>query len=176
MQILQNNLNSICPKFTETTASQTCLNTFIIYNHKLPILQRKFNEISQLLNHTPDFASPRKRRALDFLGTIWKYIAGSPDASDAEYYDSAIRETQADQQKLETLLKEQLQIVSSTISNFNLTISSLQNYTKTLNANAEKLNKLSSKVTRNEVKMEIFQIFYKLSNQLEILAETLEIN
>lgn len=56
-----------------------------------PILPFLINEIRQIRNHLDRLLPrPKNKRSLDFLGSAWKWIAGSPDRHDFEIMEEKI--------------------------------------------------------------------------------------
>lgn len=66
-----------------------------------------------------------RRGIIDGLGSIIKTITGNLDAEDAEKYDKAIEVLSSNQNKIKTLLKDQITILQSSIEKFNKTTASL---------------------------------------------------
>ncbi|XP_076230268.1 uncharacterized protein LOC143176329 [Nomia melanderi] len=87
----------------------------------------------------------RKRRGLiNGASYILNWLIGTPDADDAKYYSDSIKALLNDNRQTQTLLKSQIQIVSSTIKNLNNSIQSLKLTEDTLNNNMQLINKYMS--------------------------------
>lgn len=80
-----------------------------------------------------------KRGILNGIGSIWKAISGNLDAADGEYFNDCINKLEKDDREIQTLLKSQIHIVSTTIKNFNNTIRRLIVDEKTFNNNILKI-------------------------------------
>ncbi|KAF2891140.1 hypothetical protein ILUMI_15033, partial [Ignelater luminosus] len=120
---LKNQLDKLCFYHNLDSMIQFCQHSLDQYDYKLLIIRKRFDAIADLLSHK------RNKRALDFLGTAWKWLAGTPDASDAEFYNNAIQGLRTDQTKFEILLKDQNHVLQNVVTTFNASITSIQNYT-----------------------------------------------
>lgn len=94
---------------------------------------------SQLRNIQLETPLRHKRGILNGIGTIWKAITGNLDASDGEYFNQCIDKLEKDDAAVQALLKSQINIVSTTIKNFNNTVRNLQVDEKTLNQDLENI-------------------------------------
>lgn len=91
----------------------------------------------------------RNRRGLINGGSyILNWLFGTPDADDAQYYTDSINNLLNNNKQTQTLLKTQIQVISSTIQNFNNSVVSLQLNENKLNKNIEMINKLSSETNQ----------------------------
>lgn len=79
-----------------------------------------------LKNVQLETARRQKRGILNGVGSIWKVISGNLDASDGD-------------KEIQDLLKNQIQIVSTTIKNFNSTVRKLAIDEETFNQNIGKI-------------------------------------
>lgn len=143
------------------------------YKNVLTQIQYKFDHISELI------ANKREKRGLfNFLGSAIKYITGIPDSDDAQYYNEAIKQHENENKKLELLMKEQIQIVSNTISNFNESISSIQRFSNQINNNFVKLNNLTTQLSlltmETEVSSTLQEIISKLNLDILITLEQVD--
>ncbi|CAH0718929.1 unnamed protein product, partial [Brenthis ino] len=82
-----------------------------------------------------------KRSYMDGVGNIFKVLFGTLDAEDAKKYNEAIENLDNNEHEVLQLLKSQSNVVKSTISNFNSTITDLYTNEKIFNEN---LNLLSN--------------------------------
>lgn len=97
---------------------------------KISRLHKKFDTISHLTGHqftSPDDVVTRfKRGILNGESYVLKWLFGTPDADDAEYYNEAIKKAQYDEKNIQILMQGQIQIIKRTITSFNKTISNLR--------------------------------------------------
>ena len=83
-------------------------------------------------------------------------LYGTPDADDAQYYTDSINTLLNDNRQTQTLLKSQIQMISSTIRNFNNSVNFLKLNENKLNKNILLINELSTTTNRkiDELKLE----------------------
>lgn len=81
-----------------------------------------------------------KRELLDGLGSVLKWLIGTPDAKDAQRYDDCINKLEKQELDITDLMQKQLQITSSTIQNFNETIFKISFDEQIINENINRLN------------------------------------
>lgn len=122
----------------------------------LNILRSQLNRIlekNEMLSHlvrSDNIALPgfqrSKRGLINGVSYALNWLFGTPDAADAKYYTESIDNLVNDNKQTQTLLKSQIQIISSTIKNFNSSVVALQRNEQTMNYNIDSLNKLSTKV------------------------------
>lgn len=120
------------------------------------------NKIDSRLKELQFYSTEKrvKREILHTFGTVLKWFIGTPDSGDAERYDKYIELFEKKQLENNHLLKQQLQIISSTITNFNETILKISYDEHLMNEN---LNRISSSLNST-------------SNALSLLQITQEIN
>lgn len=120
-----------------------CKQPFDMLNTKIAKLIEKEETIESLVGH-----KKVKRGLFNAVGTVFKTIFGTLDNSDAEYFESAINKVMTDERTYSDLLKEQIQVVKSTITNFNESINILRTTEFYLNENVEKLEKFANKTIK----------------------------
>lgn len=97
-------------------------------------MSREFESISYLLDNR------FKRSAwIGGIGTIFKQIFGTLDENDAIMYDNAITSVQSDNKKLASLIKKNILVTTSIISEYNNTLNKINNNEINLNSAIEKL-------------------------------------
>lgn len=109
-----------------------------------------------------------KRGILNGIGSIWKTIAGNLDAADGEYFNSCIDKLEKDDREMQILLKNQIQIVSTTIKNFNASIRKLAIDEQNFNDN---LAKIQDAINNSHLES---QLLYKQMEITEICESLLE--
>lgn len=161
-------LNSIESKlnFIDNTKSKTkvlCshqnLETFNLCDTSLKILETlipslhiRFQSLTHLIGN-----QRIKRGFVDGLGSMFNVVFGTLDHSDGEYYNKAIDSLTQDKQQQMNLLREQTQVVKTTISNFNTTITNLKENTKILNNNLKVIELLTKDIEIQLVNLELKQ-------------------
>lgn len=119
--------NQLChdPELKKYSACTTSLN---LLSKLQPSIEEQDSAFKDLVGHT------RTRRGLfDAVGKIFKMFIGTLDADDAEFYNSAINDLTLGEKDLSNLLKTQTQIVQSTISNFNNTMTNIHHVEEVFN-------------------------------------------
>lgn len=111
----------------------------------------------------------QKRGILNGLGSIWKAISGNLDASDGEYFSDCIDKLEKDDKEIQNLLKNQIQIVSTTIKNFNSTIGKLNIDEENFNQNIEKIQ---SAIVNAQDERQLLYEQIKIINICESLLES----
>lgn len=115
----------------------------------LELIKQRLTEIKtkdEILNHLSVKEShTRKRRGLiDGASYALKWLIGTPDADDANYYSGSINTLLEDNKQTQTLLKSQVQIISNTIQNFNNSVILLKQGEQQMNDNFHKISMLSN--------------------------------
>lgn len=109
----------------------------------------------------------RTKRALEFGGEILKFFFGTLDADDARKYDEAISACQQNENEIYSLMKDNVHIVQSTISNFNISIEKLNNNEIRLNNQLEKLNYIFLSNSKTNVELMNLGKFNSIFNIIE---------
>lgn len=149
-----NVVRSTCQKYPSYQMSLECSNI-------LSPLQNLFNTVNDnymSLHHltSPDFNHREKRSAwFGIGGPILKQLFGSLDEDDAKTFSDAINAVQDDQRHLASLMKDNIHVITSTISTFNSTVSKLNQNENTLNHNIQALNKVLESISENTNKLEV---------------------
>lgn len=115
-----------------------CQTSLVILEQIIPqlsIQEHVLKELTGLQNHRT------KRSYVDGIGSIFKLLFGTLDADDAKRYNEAIEHLDKDENEILNLLKSQSNVVKSTITNFNTTITDLYQNEQIFNEN---LNILSN--------------------------------
>ena len=129
-------------------------------------------QLNQLLGHRE--TSRVKRGWFDFVGMVSKRLFGIMDSEDAEFIDGKINAFEKSEHILASIIKEQSQVVRSTIINFNNTVSAINRNEKILKDNIDKIRDLlisnpgSAKILSFELLVEDhFLIISHLTNSLK---------
>lgn len=129
-----------------------CEQTLKIISEQLSEIQSK----NEILSHVLGRNIHRKRRGIiNGISYGLKWLAGTPDSDDANYYAESINDLFNNNRQTQTLLKSQIQIISSTIHNFNNSVFSLKASEEQMNENIKIINKLASEMTTEIDKIKI---------------------
>lgn len=126
-------------------------------------LQRIENRISEI-----NFYSNRraKREILDGLSSVLKWLIGTPDAKDAKHYEECINLLEKQELNTHSLLKQQLQIISSTVTNFNETIHKISYDENVINENLASISTYLNGTNQIMFDLELSEKISKISIQL----------
>lgn len=129
----------ICNKLPTTKFDFHCQNQLAYINTKIKNIENDFSIISRQL-------TPRriKRGILNGIGDGLKFLFGTPDAEDAQFYTDSINTLVSNQKQTAVLMQQQIRVVSSTITTFNNSLQTLNRNTKTLNENIKKFDDFMS--------------------------------
>lgn len=136
------------------------------YNTLDTISKRISNLLRNIILETPTRV---KRGLLNGLGSIFKSITGNLDSTDGEYYSQCINKLEKDDAEIQKLLLNQIQIVSTTIKNFNNTVRNLQIDEQTIN---EDLVQIQHAITNFSHESDILEKQIKIMNTCESLLES----
>lgn len=145
--------------------------------HSSPVGKRSRRELN--LQRYSDSTKNRVAKGLiDGVSTVIKFLIGTPDAQDAKRFDESITKALNDEKNIQLLMKEQIQIIQSTITNFNETTSSLKHNEEIINSNIQYVNelihKLHSKETAEFIKMRVTVINNVLIEMITSLEESFD--
>lgn len=154
----------LCPGNKIISAFE-CQNIFGPLNSIFDDIARDYYSISHLIS------SKTKRSAwISGVGTIFKHIFGTMDENDAILYGNAIQHLKDNDKKLLELVKQNLIVSKSAISNFNETLS-------TINKNEERLNdaieNLSSSLTSMTINTDSLLFRAKIQEVFNVLQSSL---
>jgi hypothetical protein len=111
-----------------------------------PYIRTKTKYIEQLEDVITDYLASNpertKRGLLDVGGDILKFLFGTLAQSDAQKYAQHIQELENEQQSFLKIFQEQMIVLKSVISSFNLTMQKVHKNEKILNENLQRLNQL----------------------------------
>ena len=111
-----------------------------------PYLRTKTRYIEQLKDVIADYLASNpersKRGLLDLGGDILKFLFGTLTQSDAQKYTQHIQELESEQQSFLKISQEQMIVLKSAITSFNLTMRKVNKNEKILTENLQRLNQL----------------------------------
>lgn len=178
LNIFENKLQFLDKTFIKTkricqqanTRNITFCNTNIkILNQLIPTIYKQEDTLKTLINHRRE-----KRALLNVVGTLFKSVFGTLDENDAEYYNEAINKVKENENNLINLLKQQVQVVKTTITNFNNTITSLNNNKIIFNENFSKLSKYIGEINQKYFLLDLSQTLEEQFSLLNLMLTELQ--
>lgn len=130
-----------------------CTQTLNYHEVQVPNLFSKIESIKDLIGH-----SRGKRGWFNGIGSMFKTIFGTLDSDDARYYDEVISKVNSDENTIFDLMKSQIQVVKTTITNFNETIKNMKFTEQKINENIKMFNEYSKKQTNAINKLKMFEL------------------
>lgn len=119
-------------------------------------------------------AKPRAKRAwFNLLGSALKTVFGTLDQNDALFYNNAINNIDQNEKHYLNLLEQQVQVIKSTITNFNQTISGMDKNKELLNSNFKKIANITSDLNKKYFNLELKQSLEEHFNLLILLSTEL---
>lgn len=165
----QKQTENLCSKheFLETIACKTSL---VLLNQIIPNLYRKDQTLKQLTNRQHRV----KRAWFNIIGSAFKTVFGTLNEDDAKIYNDAINHVSHDEHNLAHLLKKQIQVVKTTLTNFNHTINNLNDNRDLLNANLQKIAHFTANIQNHSYSIEFQQTIEENFELLMLLTAELE--
>lgn len=146
------------------------MQTMLFVTNQLKVIKIKEESLIHMINPN---TLRYKRGIFNGLGTAWKWLSGSLDADDAEYYDKILEQTKFDDKEIQLLMKDQIQIIKTTISNFNDSVKILQLSEATINENIRKIDKFAEQIVDETTGLRHLQIANSHLNLLSYLTNEL---
>lgn len=122
----------------------------------------------KIISHEINTLYRRKRGLINFVGDAFKWLFGTPDAGDAQFYSDSINQIINNEKQTEVLMQRQVSIISQTISNFNNSIRKMNENIKVLDRNLQNFNRFSNEIKTFKEKLD-FEM--QLSNHMILLIE-----
>lgn len=116
----------------------------------------------------------QKRALLNIVGSLFRSVFGTLDEVDAEFYNDAINRVNQNENHLVDLIKQQVQVVKTTITNFNNTIISLNNNKIIFNENLSKLSKYIEGLNKKYFDLELKQTIENHFSLINLMLSELE--
>lgn len=111
-----------------------------------PYIRTKIRYVEQLKDVIADYQTTQpermKCRLLDVGGDILKFLFGALTQSDAQRYTQHIQELENEQQSFLCVSQEQMIILKSAITSFNLTMQKVNKNENVLSENLQRLNQM----------------------------------
>ncbi|KAL3269175.1 hypothetical protein HHI36_008260, partial [Cryptolaemus montrouzieri] len=134
----------------------------------LPMVKEKEQLLTDLSN-----SERKKRGIINGIGSIFKTLFGTLDQDDAEYYGEAIHKVETTDQHIVSLLKEQVQIVDSTIRNFNSSITNVEKNNQIFETNFNILYNLTKENSDNFFMLELKQLIEERFSLMTLVTSEL---
>lgn len=119
-------------------------NMLSIFAKDIDILSSRIDTIKHLAGGEISKETRKRRGLIDAGSSLLKWLIGTPSANDAKHYDEAINFLLNQSNEVQSLLKRQTTIMSSSIKLYNQTSYSLKLIEGKFNKNFEKFNNFSS--------------------------------
>ena len=111
-----------------------------------PYIRSKVKYVDQLKDIVAEYLTPQPRRVkrgiLNLGGDILKFLFGTLTQSDAKKYTEHIKTLEDEQQSFLQIAQEQMVVLKSAITSFNITMQKVHRNEKLLNENLQRLSKL----------------------------------
>lgn len=143
--------------------SNDCKNQLSYVKTKVKIIRETYKIIAHQIN-----ISRKKRGLINGIGTAIKWLAGNPDAEDAQFYSDAINSIMNNEKQTKVLMQQQVSILSSTISNFNNSFFKMNENIGVLNKNLKEFNHFARDLNNIQ---HAYEIESQISNHLILLIE-----
>ena len=111
-----------------------------------PYIRSKVRYVDQLGDIVAEYLTPQPRRVkrgiLNLGGDILKFLFGTLTQSDAKKYTEHIKNLEDEQQSFLQISQEQMVVLKSAVTSFNITMQKVHRNERILNENLQRLNKL----------------------------------
>lgn len=166
-------IKETCNNYKSSKIQTDCSNILNPLESLLVNVQNNFVSLSHLTNDKTRF---KRSSWFGFGGPILKQLFGSLDEDDAKMFSDAINAVQDDQRHLASLMRDNIHVISSTITTFNNTIKKLNDNEQILNENIGKLDKILDTVMQATNKLEASSHLSMTFSALESSLMTLNFN
>lgn len=150
----------------------TCSETLELIKNDLKVLDEKFDSICHLTGHNN--INPRQKRGLiNGVSHVFKWLFGTPDSDDAEYYTEAIESMSKQSDDMYKLMNQQVHILTDAIKEYNETANAISTNQNLLNDNIRIFNKFANSTAKRINSMTFAQKVTDHLNLLTLLANEL---
>lgn len=150
-----------------------CNNSLKLLSHTIPKVIEK-DLLLKEITKTEVSKTRSKRGFMNGFGSIFKVLFGTLDAQDADYYNNAINNISVDEKQINSLLKDQIHVVKTTIENFNSTITNLEKNNNIIEANFKKIENFTNFETRSYFNLNAKQNTEEHMSFLSLLTNELD--
>lgn len=155
--------NDLCEEINSKSKKFPCQQTLLFLDSKIRTLYQKETSLKDLIGH----GRVKRNGWFNIIGSGLKLLFGTLDSDDAEYYDNAINKVSQDDKSMMLLLKDQVQVVKTTITNFNTSISQIKKSEAQLNENIKEYNKFAENMIDDTYEIKVVE---ELLNHLTLLT------
>lgn len=154
------------------TKNSFCKEPLKIIKAKITNINDKSVTLSHIVGYNEDdtLYSRVKRGLINGVSYGFNWLFGVPDAEDAKFYTESINNLINDNKQTKTVLKNQIQVISSTIDSLNKSIAYIQNGEIAINENIEKFNKMSRDISETKLELLFEQQISLLSAAVDKLS------
>lgn len=153
---------NLCQNQEDNLHYFSCTTSLKVLDQLLPHIQDQDKILKDLVG-----TKRVKRGWFNGFGTAFKMIFGTLDSDDALYYNEAIKNMNEKENNIVSLLQQQTQIVKTTISDFNSTITNLEKSEAVFNKNLATLQNFTNFMSNNYFNIEFKQ---ELDEHIEFLT------
>lgn len=171
VEFLFHKVDVLCNSLVSSKVQNDCSNSLSALRNQYLKNVNKFSSISYLTDN--ESTRRVKRGLLDFGGSLLKVFFGTLDAEDATKINEAIDKVQSDEKHLTHLMKDNLHVIKSTISNFNNSMSKVNENEQNLLKNLEVIYDALGKISNSNNKLELKSQLNSLFNSLDSIVLTL---
>lgn len=129
-----------------------CTSSLSILKKLFPSIEEQDIAFKDLVGHRRD-----KRGLFDAVGKVFKIFIGTLDEEDAKYYNDAINDLILGERDLSDLMKTQIQVVQSTITNFNNSMTHLHHTEEIFNKHLSFMYNFTSATNRTLLNQDLKQ-------------------
>lgn len=153
----------------ETEYKNEFYNTYQITDHLIKLINKQILQINPLIE-TKQIR--QKRGAINGLGSLIKIITGNLDEDDAIHFDKEIQNLRQNQNKIKTIVNDQITLMQTVITKFNQTAITLVKNQKLLESKLSHFQKIIESMETQNVKYQHLRI---MMNTISELITTLQI-
>lgn len=163
----------LCSKAPDTSPS--CHESLKLLRIQIPQIESKFETITHLVGHDVSSLKRTRRGLFNGVSYAFNWLFGTPDAADAKFYSDSIKKLSQQNHDIQLLMKQQVQIISDAIDNYNSSAYSMRTNEEKLNNNIEKFNNFSLETNLRLGNVEMKQIIIKHINLIvQVITEVNE--
>lgn len=144
-----------------------CESSLTLIHSQLSRIYTKMQTLNQLTGHNANDTVRNKRGLINAGSYVIHWLFGTPDAEDAQYYETSIHTLVKDNRNIQLLMQQQIAITTNAIQNFNASIQALKINEIRLNENIQLFNTFSQEVSSaiNE-----FRLQQVITEQISLLT------
>lgn len=137
--------------------------------HKM--LEYELLETKKIISQIIPFSQRKKRGLFDGLGSVIKFFTGNMDKNDQDRYDTAINQLISNQDKVKTIIDNQISLAEQAIKNYNETVKTLTTNQNKLKNRVEYLGEIIKDIKQHQDHLNLITV-----TQFTILQLITEVN